>query len=80
MTRGTCPHCGRQIALRQDGTLRHHLAGHDGPWQVVCPGKGRPPQKAHTATQQPRTTGTTPRAAPAVYGQTSTPQPPSQED
>ena len=46
MTRGTCPHCGRQIALRQDGTLRHHLGDrYWGGWREVCPGKGQPPKE-----------------------------------
>jgi len=41
---GTCPICARNLQLRLDGTLRHHLGDvYDGRWRQVCDGVGQPP-------------------------------------
>lgn len=42
-----CPQCGRQVLLRQDGTLRAHTYRKTNlPWQSRCPGSHVVPQDA----------------------------------
>ncbi len=44
--RGWCPVCSRRIALRRDGTLRHHLGDmYSGGWREICAGVGRTPEE-----------------------------------
>lgn len=41
-----CPTCGKQVAVRKDGTLwRHNGLEYDGMWGTICSNAGRAVQR-----------------------------------